>query len=253
MLQVFRLYKFNQMSIITILESSNKEIIANLDILAKDYKEKLGKEVCKTCPSSINLMVLSLKNHYNMTQFRFKRAVAHYKNKKGDKTTISNSTMTDEKAIEFLKTNPERITLFSEFPSNWEQLIVEGLDSETEAEKEKRLAKEAEAKAAGKKPKAKPKAKAKPKQEKKEGGEGKKPEAQKPEAKAGEMTDEEKATAEAEKAANEALKESGETLPKKADLEKMKLNELREKYPDIKATKTSDFIEKLISSGKAVE
>ena len=79
-----------------------------------------------------------------MTQFKFKRHAASYKNAKGDKTTISNATMSDEKAVEFLATNPERIRLFSDYPSNWETLIVDGVKSETKAQKEKRLAKEAE-------------------------------------------------------------------------------------------------------------
>ena len=55
--------------------------------------------------------------------------------------------MTDEKAVEFLRTNPERIKLFSEYPSNWETLLIEGVSSETDAEIEIRIAAEAEAKA----------------------------------------------------------------------------------------------------------
>ena len=43
-----------------------------------------------------------------MSKFKFKSPYAQYKNKKGDKYTISNSTMTDEKAIEFLSTKKRK-------------------------------------------------------------------------------------------------------------------------------------------------
>lgn len=134
-------------NVIEILDGNKNDIINNIDLLAKVYFEKTGKKLNKGCSSCINEMVLILKNQYKMTQFKFKRHAASYKNKKGDRTTISNSTMTDKKAVEFLKTNPERIKLFSVFPSNWKKLVKDGVSSETEAEKEVRLAAEAEAKA----------------------------------------------------------------------------------------------------------
>lgn len=36
---------------------------------------------------------------------------------------ISNAAMTDEKAIAFLKENPNRIQVFSEYPSDWAQKV----------------------------------------------------------------------------------------------------------------------------------
>lgn len=140
--------KFNQeKSILEIIEGTQKEILSNIDLLAKDYLEKTGKKLNKGCPACVIEMLLTLKNQYKMTKFKFKRHAASYKNKKGDKTTISNSTMTDEKAIEFLKTNPERIKLFSEFPKDWEILIITGAKVETPEEKANRIAIEAELKA----------------------------------------------------------------------------------------------------------
>ena len=76
-----------------------------------------------------------------MTNFEFKRERAQYKNKKGDKVTISNNTMTDERAIEFLKTNPKRIELFSKFPKGWKKMIKG--EGETAEQTEARLAAEA--------------------------------------------------------------------------------------------------------------
>jgi hypothetical protein len=134
------------MKITEILRSGKAAAIQNIDVLAEDYLSKLGKKVCKTCPASIILMILELKNHYNMTNFEFAKAKVQYKSKKGDKETISNSTMTDKKAIAFLRENPERIRLFSKYPKNWESLIS-GTEEETKEEEEKRLAIEAELKA----------------------------------------------------------------------------------------------------------
>lgn len=57
-----------------------------------------------------------------MSQFRFKNertivtGVGKHRN-------ISNHSMTDEKAIAFLKANPNRIVMFSQFPDNWKELI----------------------------------------------------------------------------------------------------------------------------------
>jgi len=208
-------FQFNNStkSIPEILEGSKKEIQSNIGLLAKDYLEKTGRKVCRTCPSDLNYMILTLKNLYKMTQFKFKRHAAQYKNKKGDRTTLSNSNMTDEKAIEFLNTNPERIRLFSDYPSNWETLILDGLDSETEAEKEKRLAAEAEVAAAMDLNDEVP----------------------------AEETEAEKEMKQAEKDAEEALK------PKKEDLLKMSLKDLRAKYPNIKATSIKDFVQKVIT------
>jgi hypothetical protein len=129
-----------------ILKGKNRDILNNLDTLEKIYKEKTGKDLNRGCSACINEMVLTLKHLYNMSEFQFTKPKVQYKNKKGDTTTISNATMTDEKAVAFLKTDPKRIKLFKKYPSNWQDLIAGKV--ETEAEKEKRLAIEAELKAA---------------------------------------------------------------------------------------------------------
>jgi len=139
-------FQKKQMTIPEILDGTDRTIIANIDLLAKIYLEKTGRKVCRSCPSDVQFMILSLKDIYKMTQFRFKRHAAMYKDRKGDKATISNATMTDEKAVKFLQTNPERIRLFAEYPSNWETMLFSNGHEETEANKELRLAAEAEAK-----------------------------------------------------------------------------------------------------------
>ena len=57
-----------------------------------------------------------------MSKFRFKseRTIV---TGVGKHRNISNHNMTDEKAIAFLKANPNRIVLFSTYPANWNDLI----------------------------------------------------------------------------------------------------------------------------------
>lgn len=238
---------FTHMTIVEILSGSKRVIKENFKILAHDYREKTGREVCGSCPSDIQFMLLTLKNIYHMTQFKFKRPVAMYKNKKGDKKTISNATMTDARAIEFLKTKPKRIELFSEYPSNWKKLIKG--EAETAEEKTKRLAAEAEVQTAAD---AKDKKEEPGKVEKEVNEPGVETEAEKAarlleEGKAEETGGEAGAVAAATAAAETAATEAVETeAEKKERLLKMKLADLRKLYPEIKATSTGDFVEKVM-------
>lgn len=174
-------------TIIEVLNGSKQGVIDNIELLSKDYRAKTGRKVCKTCPSDVQYMLLTLKNIYKMANFKFRKHAAMYKDKKGDKTTISNGNLTDEKAIAFLKTNPERIKLFLEYPSNWKKLI-EG-EQETKEEQENRLSVEAEKKA----------------------------------------------------------KDDTVSNPEREILMRIPLKDLRKKYPDIKATSTRVFVDKILS------
>lgn len=212
------------MSIIEILNGTNNDISVNIDLLAKDYLKKIGRKVCRTCPSDVQYMILSLKNFYNMTQFKFIRHAAIYKNAKGDKTTISNGNMTDEKAILFLKTDSKRIKYFAEYPSDWKELI-KGKKRETAKAKEIRLAAEAEILAAkiAKEKLAKEKLA--------ENGSGE--------------TGTDKTDVKADVKAENNVPDTNATTRK--DLEKMSLKELRAKYPEVKATSIKDFIDKVLA------
>lgn len=232
----------NEMTIIEILNGSKKDIRENMDLLAKVYLEKTGRKVCRTCPSDIQYMILSLKHALKMAQFKFKRHAAQYKNKKGDKVTISNGNMADEKAIEFLRTKPERINLFSEYPSNWKELI--GGKVETDKEKEARLAAEAEAqKVADEKARlAAEDEKEKPAidtdtekviaEEMEAATDGKEAEEKVEETKAEEVI-------EPEKKVEEKLT--------KADLMKLSMKELRERFPEVKARSITEFVEEALA------
>jgi len=205
-----------------ILNGTKRDIRNNLKKLASFYKEKTGRVVCLYCPSDVSQMLIILKNTLKMTDFRFKAHNAQYKIKKGDKFTISNATMSNEKALAFLAQNPERIRLFDVFPKNWEELIVEGvkdikvvdaetlkvnsLDPPVDTAIEK---KEATDPAVG--------------EEKKccEETEGKEP--------------------------CEKCKEK-----KKAELLKMSLADLRKAYPEVKATSIKNFVDKILENENTI-
>lgn len=199
-----------------ILNSSDDVVSKNIEILSELYYKNTGRKLNKSCPSCVREMILTLKSVYNMSSFKFKKPNVQYKNKRGDKKTISNSTMTDEGAVEFLKTNTERIGLFSEYPSNWKKLISG--EQETEEEKEKRLAIEAEIAESKKK---------------KEGSDSKEKQ----------ETEEEKSE---EKVDGLEVVDSEEVKPLKDDLMKKSLKELRSLYPDVKATSIEDFVNKVL-------
>lgn len=57
-----------------------------------------------------------------MNNFKFKHYAALYRVSQESNTYISNKTLTDEAAIAFLKEDPKRISLFSEYPENWREL-----------------------------------------------------------------------------------------------------------------------------------
>lgn len=211
-------------NIVEIINGSNQVIKDNIKVLAKDYKEKTGRVVCTSCPSDIQYMISSLKHLYKMVNYQFKRERAQYKIAKGDKFTISNDTLTDELAEKFLNENPERIALFSKFPKDWKKKVkVVKVDDSGDDEAIK--AAEAEAK------------------------------------KSAEL-EADKAIEEALAAAREAAEgdsdddcdECPEDEPceeckekKRKELSKMKLSELREAYPEIKATSIADFVDKVVN------
>jgi len=81
-------------------------------------------------------MRIALLKHFKMTDYQLKKPFGIYKiNKKDSKEgTISNASMTNEKAERFLSLRPERIDLFSKYPEDWneektgDQTVVEDTD-----------------------------------------------------------------------------------------------------------------------------
>lgn len=225
-------HKTEEKEIIEILKGGDKLIFKNIDLLIQDYKERTGRKVNTGCPSCVRVVILTLKSIHKMVNFKFKRSAASYKNKKGDKTTISNSTMSNEKALEFLKTDPKRIVLFSVYPSNWKKMIKG--DVETPAQKEISIAVEAEALAL--------------EESKKQGG-----------GQGVQETEEDKAARLLIEAAEDEAKDLNKSSQgssegsqegskaKEADLMKMSLSDLRKAYPKVKATSIRAFVDKVLA------
>lgn len=58
-----------------------------------------------------------------ITDFELKGLNPYYRLTKGKAGTISNSQMTNELALDFLRIDPTRIRLFSKYPENWRELV----------------------------------------------------------------------------------------------------------------------------------
>lgn len=177
------------------------------------------------------------------SQFEFKKKYGHYKNKKGDPFTINNGNMTDAKAVEFLRTNPERIELFSRYPENWKEIVdgsAELPDGETvSSEIESEALKEAElvanvsvvAGSGEKEPVKEEEPEPEPEVE------------EEPEEKGEEVVDNKEEVFSSEDGFEE----------KRESLMRMKLKDLRELYPDIKATSITDFVNAAIEYEKEID
>lgn len=133
-----------------ILQLPNKELKKHINILAKDYNNRTGNNVCLSCPSDVQNMLNYLKNIYMTSQFQLRKPSVIYKIRKGFGETISNQKMTDELAIQFLKVKKERIELFAKYPENWleligekEDLTVDLTESETESKPKRKYTKKA--------------------------------------------------------------------------------------------------------------
>lgn len=57
------------------------------------------------------------------SNFRLKGIVGIIQMSFGSGQFISNANITDDLAIEFLKVNPNRISMFEAYPENWKELV----------------------------------------------------------------------------------------------------------------------------------
>jgi len=134
-------------NILDILDN-DKEVLAHIGELDSLFFDITKRHVCRTCAADIRFMIFTLKQANKMLEFEFKKARAQYKIRREDKYTISNSTLTNEKALDFLKQNPKRIALFSKYPKDWKKQMNK---SKEDVEKELAIKAElAEAKRADK-------------------------------------------------------------------------------------------------------
>ncbi len=117
------------MTIANILELPKNKMLKHIDALAKEYKTLTGRTVCRTCGGDVSFMLSYLKNYKQMGKFEFKNPVAIYRVQKGKNERISQNSLTDTKAIDYISINKERISLFKSYPENWEQMVDQYLDA----------------------------------------------------------------------------------------------------------------------------
>ncbi|MEM9076296.1 MAG: hypothetical protein AAGC43_04615 [Bacteroidota bacterium] len=102
---------------------SVNNLTPHLDELSDEYFKLTGRKVCKSCESDLQNMLNTLKSNYMESNFQLKSATVIYKIKKGEAETITNGSMTDEKALKFLSVDKSRAKVFSKLPENWEELV----------------------------------------------------------------------------------------------------------------------------------
>lgn len=183
----------------------------NIELIASTYKELFKKDLCRSCPAEMQLAIMKLRQHYKVLEFHLKRPIAQYKIRQSDRFTISNSNLTNELAIAFIKERRDRIELFDVYPENWEELVE--MEGKTEQEREVYMAAKAEMKALGDSKK----------------------------------NEEQEEVQESEDIEAKEEQEEAQKLDIKA-LKLLKLSELRRRYPLIKARAKDEFIKELLES-----
>ncbi|HRE77112.1 MAG TPA: hypothetical protein PLL09_04720 [Flavobacterium sp.] len=98
--------------------------------LTEFYKFIYGVKVCSSCKDKFptyhqklsvdGLEKLEMKSNGN---FKLRDNIGVLQINFGEGKFISQLNCADEICIEFLKVNPNRISLFSDFPENWKELI----------------------------------------------------------------------------------------------------------------------------------
>ncbi|NDW10131.1 hypothetical protein [Dysgonomonas sp. 520] len=98
--------------------------------------QRFAKRNCSRCYNDafIEMYTVFKKNGLrDMPNFRLKNGAilqsAHFSE------AVTNSNLTDEKAIQWLRDNPTRINFFAVYPENWETLLVD--DGAAKKSKEK--------------------------------------------------------------------------------------------------------------------
>lgn len=108
------------MDVQTIKELLKKDDKESRRQLLKYYSTKNNVNVCTTCPGVIETVLQKLRNMTNKSKFSLMKDSVIYRIEKGKPGTISNKTMTDEKAIAFLTVRPDRIDLFDTL--DWDKI-----------------------------------------------------------------------------------------------------------------------------------
>ena len=101
--------------------SNEASIRENFKELAKIYAQQTGKKVNFSCPSCVNLVVLTLKRKYMISgNFLINPPQAIFRTNSGKQ--VKNGS-TDEVHLQFLRENPEREIRYSKLPADWKERI----------------------------------------------------------------------------------------------------------------------------------
>lgn len=78
---------------------------------------------CTSCKKKNSLPEKVVNNVESQGEFKLRSNVGVIQLEFGSGLFLSNSNMTDELAVQFLKENPNRISLFEKYPSNWKEIL----------------------------------------------------------------------------------------------------------------------------------
>lgn len=106
--------------------------LSSLSILIKWYCNQTGEErPCMGCELEksnfihrvISYIAIKRKTGEMASQDWKLKTNSIFSFRYGGSTHLSNANLTEEKAIEFLKANKNRIQVFVQYPANWEDLV----------------------------------------------------------------------------------------------------------------------------------
>lgn len=126
----------NKERLIELLAIPYDELVSNKELkneLTEFYKEIYGVKACSSCKDKFptyykDLMQngvdkLEAKENAASNQFKLRANIGGVQINFGDGDFISTEHAPDNLCIEFLRANPNRISLFEVYPENWKDLI----------------------------------------------------------------------------------------------------------------------------------
>lgn len=121
----------------TILNGKDESGTFYLEILFKIYQEYFG-ETCSTCPLKILGYIQKVKslnpNVMSNSERKYLLKAGAVIQVFGSSESYSNGNLTDEKAAELLKENPNRAVLFAKLPENFDEVKEKDLAKMNKAE-----------------------------------------------------------------------------------------------------------------------
>lgn len=113
---------------------SEKELKSELISI---YKEVFGAKACSSCKDKFPQYYQKL-NTYLATEkeeslFKLRKDIGVVQINFGSGDFISFDNAPNDICIEFLKANPNRISMFAEYPTNWKELLTNNVSEDENA------------------------------------------------------------------------------------------------------------------------